>query len=145
MPVTPAPKTGIDRAIHAAEARVTGGLSPAALSFAYLDWLVHLANSPGKLAELFIVEGDPLADIRNARHVRWVVRAGRVHDAGEAEEGGEGDGQHVDDRHGDEDSPVAVADAVVDADLGEQRSGLERQRLDHDQREGADERPLERR
>jgi polyhydroxyalkanoate synthase len=45
-------KTGIDRAIHASQARLTGGLSPAALALAYLDWLVHLANSPGKLGEL---------------------------------------------------------------------------------------------
>ena len=48
----PAPKTGIDRSIHAAQARLTGGLSPAALTIAYLDWLVHLANAPGKLVEL---------------------------------------------------------------------------------------------
>jgi polyhydroxyalkanoate synthase len=43
----------IDRFLHAAEARVTAGLSPASAMAAYLDWAVHLANSPGKQGELF--------------------------------------------------------------------------------------------
>ena len=38
----------LDRSIHAAVARFTGGLSPAALTEAYLDWATHLANAPGK-------------------------------------------------------------------------------------------------
>lgn len=38
----------IDRSFHAALARATGGLSPAALSLAFSDWLLHLASSPGK-------------------------------------------------------------------------------------------------
>ncbi|WP_425406663.1 PHA/PHB synthase family protein [Hwanghaeella sp.] len=42
----------IDRFLHAAEARATAGLSPASIMAAYLDWVVHLANSPGKQAEL---------------------------------------------------------------------------------------------
>ncbi len=42
----------IDRFLHANEARLTAGLSPASVSAAYLDWVVHLANSPGKQAEL---------------------------------------------------------------------------------------------
>ncbi len=37
-----------DRSLHAAIARFTGGLSPAALAGAYLDWAAHLANAPGK-------------------------------------------------------------------------------------------------
>jgi len=37
-----------DRALHAGVARLTGGLSPAALAGAYWDWAVHLAASPGK-------------------------------------------------------------------------------------------------
>ena len=41
-----------DRALHAALARFTMGLSPAALAAAYLDWLVHLAASPGKRLQL---------------------------------------------------------------------------------------------
>jgi len=42
----------LDKVLHAAQARATGGVSPAAVSNAYLDWLVHLANSPTKLAGL---------------------------------------------------------------------------------------------
>jgi polyhydroxyalkanoate synthase subunit PhaC len=42
----------IDRAVHAALARVTGGLSPTALAGSVLDWAAHLASSPGKQFEL---------------------------------------------------------------------------------------------
>ena len=42
----------IDRAFHATIARGTGGLSPAALAGAYLDWATHLALSPGKQLQL---------------------------------------------------------------------------------------------
>jgi polyhydroxyalkanoate synthase subunit PhaC len=41
-----------DRSLHAALARFTGGLSPAALGSAYLDWTVHLAGAPGKRLQL---------------------------------------------------------------------------------------------
>jgi polyhydroxyalkanoate synthase subunit PhaC len=41
-----------DRALHASIARFTGGLSPAALAAAYLDWATHLAAAPGKRAQL---------------------------------------------------------------------------------------------
>ncbi|MDR3507801.1 MAG: alpha/beta fold hydrolase [Caulobacteraceae bacterium] len=41
-----------DRALHAAMARFTGGLSPFALGEAYMDWATHLAASPGKQAQL---------------------------------------------------------------------------------------------
>jgi imidazolonepropionase-like amidohydrolase len=34
----------------------------------------------GKIADLVIVRGDPLADIRNVRNVRWVMKAGRLYD-----------------------------------------------------------------
>jgi polyhydroxyalkanoate synthase len=43
----------IDQFFHAYESRVTVGLSPSSAMLAYLDWAVHLANSPGKQAELF--------------------------------------------------------------------------------------------
>lgn len=42
----------IDRTAHAQLARVTMGLSPAALMGAWADWTVHLASSPGKQALL---------------------------------------------------------------------------------------------
>ncbi|GEP57178.1 PHA/PHB synthase family protein [Reyranella soli] len=41
-----------DRSLHAALARFTLGLSPAAISAAYLDWLVHLIAAPGKRLQL---------------------------------------------------------------------------------------------
>jgi polyhydroxyalkanoate synthase len=43
----PAPEA-LDRALHAVAAQFTGGLSPAAVSLAFADWLFHLATSPGK-------------------------------------------------------------------------------------------------
>ena len=41
-----------DRSLHAAVARFTGGLSPAVLAQAYLDWAAHLIYAPGKRAWL---------------------------------------------------------------------------------------------
>ncbi|MDP2409806.1 MAG: alpha/beta fold hydrolase [Pseudolabrys sp.] len=43
----------IDRSQHAAIARMTMGLSPAALLEAYMDWAIHLASQPGKRLQLF--------------------------------------------------------------------------------------------
>jgi polyhydroxyalkanoate synthase len=42
----------IDRMVHALVGRATLGISPSAVALAYLDWLIHLATSPGKQAEL---------------------------------------------------------------------------------------------
>jgi polyhydroxyalkanoate synthase subunit PhaC len=41
-----------DRAFHAMLARLTGGISPVALSLAYTDWLSHLAASPQRQIEI---------------------------------------------------------------------------------------------
>jgi polyhydroxyalkanoate synthase len=41
-----------DRDFNAAAANFTFGLSPAALWLAYFDWAIHLAQAPGKRAEL---------------------------------------------------------------------------------------------
>ncbi|MBP7661435.1 MAG: poly-beta-hydroxybutyrate polymerase N-terminal domain-containing protein, partial [Burkholderiaceae bacterium] len=38
----------VDRAVHAGTARATGGVSPAALTQAWMDWAIHLAAAPGK-------------------------------------------------------------------------------------------------
>ncbi|MCS0630419.1 alpha/beta fold hydrolase [Telluria mixta] len=38
--------------LHAALGRVTSGISPAALALAWVDWSLHLAQSPGKWARL---------------------------------------------------------------------------------------------
>jgi polyhydroxyalkanoate synthase subunit PhaC len=44
--------TALDRSLRALLARCTGGLSPAALTSAYLDWAMHLAGLPGKQLDL---------------------------------------------------------------------------------------------
>ena len=44
--------TIIDRILHAAVGRMTGGVSPIGLSLAYLDWASHLLASPGRISEL---------------------------------------------------------------------------------------------
>jgi polyhydroxyalkanoate synthase subunit PhaC len=41
-----------DRALHAMFARLTGGLSPVALSLAYIDWAAHLAAAPQHRIEI---------------------------------------------------------------------------------------------
>lgn len=43
----------IDEAIQVAMGRLTGGLSPAALALAFMDWLYHLAAHPGRRFELY--------------------------------------------------------------------------------------------
>jgi polyhydroxyalkanoate synthase len=42
----------VDRLVHAWQAQLTGGLSPAALLQAIADWAIHLLNAPGKRADL---------------------------------------------------------------------------------------------
>jgi polyhydroxyalkanoate synthase len=41
-----------DRALHALAARFTGGISPIALSLAYIDWAWHLAAAPQRQMEI---------------------------------------------------------------------------------------------
>nr|WAW84754.1 poly(3-hydroxyalkanoate) polymerase [Xanthobacter sp.] len=50
----PAAFHAVDRAAAALVARTTQGLSPAALTLAYMDWAMHLAAAPGKQAELAV-------------------------------------------------------------------------------------------
>ena len=47
-----APALDFDSLLHAAEGRLTAGLSPSGLAMAYLDWATHLANAPHRRAEL---------------------------------------------------------------------------------------------
>jgi polyhydroxyalkanoate synthase len=61
----------IDRSFHAALARMTGGVSPAALALAFADWQLHLLASPGKQASLAgraIQNAFRLADAMVPRH-----------------------------------------------------------------------------
>jgi polyhydroxyalkanoate synthase subunit PhaC len=44
--------TGFDRALQALRAELTGGLSPVAASLAWFDWAAHLADMPGRQADL---------------------------------------------------------------------------------------------
>jgi polyhydroxyalkanoate synthase len=41
-----------DRAFHAMLARLTGGISPVALSLAYADWASHFAGAPQRQLEI---------------------------------------------------------------------------------------------
>ena len=54
MPSSPAQDEDhlADRAFHAAVARLTGGLSPVALSIAFIDWACHLAAAPQRQLEI---------------------------------------------------------------------------------------------
>ncbi len=59
----------LDRSLHAAVARFTGGLSPTALMAAYLDWLTHLTFSPGK--QMRLVEKAVQKAVRFAHHATY--------------------------------------------------------------------------
>ncbi len=63
----------IDRSFHAAIARYTRGLSPAALGQAYIDWWIHLAFSPGKRVQL--VEKAAKKAVRFTNHAFNSTRA----------------------------------------------------------------------
>ena len=57
MPKTAAAGAGLefpkmDKALHASIWRLTGGISPAALSLTHTDWIQHLIASPDKQLEL---------------------------------------------------------------------------------------------
>jgi polyhydroxyalkanoate synthase len=65
----------IDRSLHAATARFTAGLSPAALAEAYTDWATHLSSSPGKRMQL--LEKATKKAVRLARHASQCLLEGR--------------------------------------------------------------------
>ncbi len=66
----------LDRFLRAAEARVTQGMSPTAISGAWLDWAVHLSRAPGKRLELVA-----RAWIQGLRWLLWLRYAATQHDA----------------------------------------------------------------
>ncbi|WP_168790588.1 PHA/PHB synthase family protein [Paraburkholderia aromaticivorans] len=55
----------LDRAKEASIARMTGGVSPAAMTLAFSDWLIHLASAPGKRMELAALLVQHAARIRD--------------------------------------------------------------------------------
>jgi len=75
----------VHRELHA---MVLAGIPPAdVLKVATINGAraLNVANTlgtvePGKLADLVVVEGNPLRDIRNTRNVELVIKAGRIYD-----------------------------------------------------------------
>jgi polyhydroxyalkanoate synthase subunit PhaC len=64
----------IDRSFHAALARWTGGLSPAAVALAFADWQLHLTAAPGKqlaLASEALTHALQFAEACMPRHPRF--------------------------------------------------------------------------
>ena len=68
----------MDRAAHASMGRATLGLSPSALAAAYLDWISHLAFSPGKQLQLL-----QKAQKKIARYNNYLIRCGLTPTEGE--------------------------------------------------------------
>ena len=62
--------SSFDRPLHAAVARLTGGISPAALGQAYTDWFQHLLFSPDKQMELL-----EKAATKWGRYLQYCLRA----------------------------------------------------------------------
>jgi cytosine/adenosine deaminase-related metal-dependent hydrolase len=68
---------------------VQGGFSPfAALRGATIDGARYFGMDaeigsiePGQLADLVVIDGDPLADIRVSENVAWTMLNGRLYDA----------------------------------------------------------------
>ena len=67
-----------DRALHAMLARLTGGISPAALLLAYTDWLSHLASSPQRQMEIAQEAQVDSQALRRSRAALLLARAGTV-------------------------------------------------------------------
>ncbi|HKH43255.1 MAG TPA: amidohydrolase family protein [Thermoanaerobaculia bacterium] len=75
---------------------VQGGMTPfEALRAATIDGARYLgldrdigSLEPGKLADLIVLDANPLEDIRNTESLRWVILNGRVYDARTLDEAG---------------------------------------------------------
>ncbi len=64
------PPSDVDRALHALMAEATQGISPTSLALAYLDWSMHLAQSPAKWHQLL--------EKAWRKDLRWLSYATRV-------------------------------------------------------------------
>jgi polyhydroxyalkanoate synthase len=69
LPITDV-RNSVDRVIHAYQGRLTHGFAPASMLIAYLDWLVHLLNSPGKVGEML-----ENASVKGRNFSAWMSRA----------------------------------------------------------------------
>ncbi len=59
-----------DRALKAMQGRLTQGVSPAVILDAWRDWVLHLANAPGRRTELAMAAG-----VEMFRFLLWLPRA----------------------------------------------------------------------
>ncbi len=92
LPAPPVPSyRTLDRALRAAEARLTQGLSPTAIGGAWHDWAVHLARAPGKRMELAAQ-----AWLQGMRWLLWLRLAATQRDAPPLLPPGNGDGRFTD-------------------------------------------------
>jgi polyhydroxyalkanoate synthase len=66
----PEPPSDADRLLHATFAHATQGIAPTTLALAYVDWLMHLAQSPGKWQRLAQKAWD--------KDMRWLTYATRT-------------------------------------------------------------------
>jgi imidazolonepropionase-like amidohydrolase len=70
------------------EALVDAGLTPMQAILSSTRWPAELLHkekdlgtiAPGKIADVVVIQGDPLADIRVTRNIRTVIMDGRVLD-----------------------------------------------------------------
>ncbi|RJF96374.1 alpha/beta fold hydrolase [Noviherbaspirillum saxi] len=86
IPASPHPRhedagKNLDRVLQAGIGRFTGGISPAAIWMAYVDWIIHLHLSPAKQEELLL---DAWNKLGRWNEYGWDLarHAGQAHDTG---------------------------------------------------------------
>jgi imidazolonepropionase-like amidohydrolase len=66
--------------VHEGETPMHAIVSATSLSAKIMTWEDRVGSvEPGKFADLIAVSGDPLSDIRELEHVRWVMKGGVVY------------------------------------------------------------------